>query len=232
MISDDREWLVLARNYLQFQVNAGLVEFLPVRVRANPQQQASLEVIRKRLEGCTRCPLHAHRRTIVFGEGNPHAQLMFIGEAPGADEDRQGRPFVGKAGQLLTRMIQAMNLRREDVYIANTVKCRPPRNRTPAREEIDTCLPFLDEQIQTVGPKVIIALGKVAACALLGVDLSISDLRGRFHPRGDVQVMPTYHPSFLLRQENERRYKAETWADLKQVMELLGLARHQPGERQ
>jgi uracil-DNA glycosylase len=219
----DPEWLTLARGYLRLQVNLGYVELLPARSTHGEPQKLTLEAIRAEIGDCTRCPLHEFRRTIVFGEGNPTARLMFVGEAPGADEDRQGRPFVGKAGELLTRMIEAMNLRREDVYIANTVKCRPPHNRTPERSEIETCLPFLEHQIRAVQPEAIVALGKVPACALLGVNRPISELRGRFHRKGDVRIMPTYHPSFLLRSEPERRHKAEAWSDLKQVMELLGL---------
>lgn len=181
----------------------------------------SLEAIRELLGECTRCPLHEQRRTIVFGEGNPQAQLMFVGEGPGADEDRQARPFVGKAGQLLTRMIRAMHLDRADVYIASVVKCRPPNNREPHRQEIHTCLPFLEAQIAAVKPNVIVALGKVAATTLLDTQEPISRLRGRFHVRNGVHVMPTYHPSYLLRAEPDKRPKAETWADLQMVMSLL-----------
>ncbi len=186
-------------------------------------QTSALEAIREELGECTRCPLHETRTTIVFGEGNPHARVMFVGEGPGADEDRQGRPFVGKAGQLLTRMINAMTLERPDVYIANVVKCRPPENRDPNRKEIKTCFPFLDAQIRAVSPEVIVALGRVAAEALLGISQPISKLRGRFHYRAGIPVMPTYHPSYLLRYDEDKRPKAEAWSDLKQVMTLVDI---------
>jgi DNA polymerase len=148
---------------------------------------------------------------------------MFVGEGPGADEDREGRPFVGRAGQLLTRMIKAMGLERSEVYIANVVKCRPPGNREPHPMESGTCFPFLEAQIEAVRPRTIVALGKVAAGILLETAEPIGKLRGTFHDRKGIPVMPTYHPSFLLRNEADRRWKGEAWADLKQVMNLLGL---------
>ena len=212
------DWTQKARRYLQFQVNLGFREMLIPR-----DDKSSLEAIRAELGDCVRCPLHKGRRNIVFGEGNPHARLMFIGEGPGADEDRQGKPFVGRAGQLLTRMISAMDLERSQVYIANVVKCRPPENRDPEAIEIRTCFPFLEAQIAAISPDVIVSLGRIAACTLLETRESISKLRGRFHDRKGVPVMPTYHPSFLLRQESDRRFKAEAWSDLKKVMELMGL---------
>lgn len=195
-----------------------------------PPDKPALQKIREDLGECTRCPLHERRMHIVFGEGNPRADLMFIGEGPGADEDRQGRPFVGRAGQLLTKMIQAMGLERSDVYIANVVKCRPPENRDPLPLEIRTCFPFLEAQIVAVSPRVVVALGRVAAGTLLNAKGSLSDLRGRFHDRSGIPVMPTYHPSFLLRQEHDRRYKGEAWSDLKKVMELLGLPTDRAGD--
>ncbi len=182
----------------------------------------TLEEIRADLGECTRCPLHVGRLNIVFGEGNPSAELMFVGEAPGADEDRQGRPFVGRAGQLLTKMIQAMHLDRSEVYISNIVKSRPPGNRNPAPLEIAACFPFLERQIASIKPKVIVALGKIAANTLLETEEPIGKLRGKFHDRRGVQVMPSYHPSFLLR-EYSKGAKAEAWEDLKKVMALLGL---------
>jgi uracil-DNA glycosylase len=212
------------RAYLQYQVDMGYE-----KVILPQSERRTLEKVRQELGECTRCPLHKAREHIVFGEGNPRAQLMFVGEGPGAEEDRQGRPFVGRAGQLLTKMIQAMGMERTDVYIANVVKCRPPENRDPLPLEIRTCLPFLEAQITAVGPQVIVALGRVAAGTLLDARGSLSELRGRFHDRGGIPVMPTYHPSFLLRQEPERRYKAEAWSDLKEVMELLGLPRERTG---
>jgi len=183
--------------------------------------------------GCTRCKLsRLGRKQIVFGTGDPHAELMFIGEGPGADEDQQGLPFVGRAGQLLNNMITAMGMKREQVYIANIVKCRPPQNRTPERDECDTCSPFLMRQIGVVRPKVIVALGATAAKNLLGVQDSMASLRGRFYdfsPPGEVdengeplvcKLAVTYHPAFLLR---DPRQKKETWKDLQMVMKYLGL---------
>ena len=194
---------------------------------------AALKLIREDLGDCTRCKLHQQgRKQIVFGVGNPHADLMFVGEGPGADEDAQGEPFVGRAGQLLNNMIKAMGLRREEVYIANVVKCRPPGNRTPERDECDTCSPFLMRQIAVIKPKVIVALGAVAAKNLLAINAPMSELRGRFYdfmPSGARSSDPswqgsklavTYHPAFLLR---DPRQKGEAWKDLQMVMKYLGL---------
>ena len=221
MTDESQNWMELARNYLEYQVNLGFREVMLPHEQDTSIGLSHLEAVREELGECTRCPLHRSRRTIVFGEGNPSARLMFIGEGPGADEDRQGRPFVGRAGQLLTRMIQAMRLEREDVYIANIVKCRPPENRDPEPLEIRTCLPFLEGQIAAISPKVIVALGRVATCTLLNTKNSISNLRGEFRYRQGIPIMPTYHPSFLLRAEPDKRHKAEAWADLQKVMALL-----------
>lgn len=194
----------------------------------------ALNIIREDLgEDCTRCKLHKQgRKQIVFGVGNPRAELMFVGEGPGADEDEQGEPFVGRAGQLLNNMIKAMGLRREDVYIANVVKCRPPGNRTPERDECETCSPFLMRQIAVVKPKVVVALGAVAAKNLLAINAPMSELRGRFYdfmPAGarssdpswlGARLAVTYHPAFLLR---DPRQKGEAWKDLQMVMKYLGL---------
>lgn len=181
----------------------------------------ALRVIREDIGDCTRCRLHKQgRKQIVFGVGNPQADLMFIGEAPGADEDIQGEPFVGRAGQLLTNMIRAMGLSREDVYIANIIKCRPPGNRTPERDECETCSPFLMRQISVVGPKVIVALGAVAAKTLLAINSSMGELRGRWYDFRGTKLAVTYHPAFLLR---DPRQKKETWKDLQMVMRELGL---------
>jgi DNA polymerase len=194
---------------------------------------AALKLIREDLGDCTRCKLHKQgRKQIVFGVGNPHADLMFVGEGPGADEDAQGEPFVGRAGQLLNNMIKAMGLRREEVYIANVVKCRPPGNRTPERDECDTCSPFLMRQIAVIKPKVIVALGAVSAKNLLAINAPMSELRGRFYdfmPAGarsgdpsweGAKLAVTYHPAFLLR---DPRQKGEAWKDLQMVMKYLGL---------
>jgi uracil-DNA glycosylase len=181
---------------------------------------AALKVIRDDIGECTRCRLHKGRTNLVFGVGNVNAQIMFVGEGPGADEDAQGEPFVGRAGQLLNNMISAMGLRREDVYIANVVKCRPPGNRTPEKDECDTCSPFLMRQIDVIQPKVIVALGAVAAKNLLAVNDSMANLRGRWYDFRDSRLLVTYHPAYLLR---DPRQKKEAWKDLQMVMKYLGL---------
>ena len=182
----------------------------------------ALRLIREDLGDCTRCRLSKQgRKQIVFGVGNPKADLMFIGEAPGADEDQQGEPFVGRAGQLLTNMIKAMGLRREDVYIANIIKCRPPGNRTPERDECETCSPFLMRQIAAIRPKAIVALGAVAAKTLLAINAPMSEFRGRWFDFRGTKLAVTYHPAFLLR---DPRQKKETWKDLQMVMKELGMA--------
>ncbi len=184
---------------------------------------AALRAIREDLGDCTRCVLHKQgRKQIVFGVGNPNAELMFVGEGPGADEDEQGEPFVGRAGQLLNKMIEAMGLRREQVYIANVVKCRPPGNRTPEKEECDTCSPFLLRQIAAIQPKAIVALGAVAARTLLGLNEPMAKLRGRWFDFRGSRLAVTYHPAYLLR---DPRQKGETWKDLQMVMEFMGLKR-------
>jgi DNA polymerase len=181
----------------------------------------ALRIIREDLGDCTRCPLHKQgRKQIVFGVGNPQADLMFIGEAPGADEDEQGEPFVGRAGQLLNNMIKAMGLRREDVYIANIIKCRPPGNRTPEREECETCSPFLMRQIAVIQPKAIVALGAVAAKTLLAINAPMSELRGHWYDFRGTKLAVSYHPAFLLR---DPRQKKEAWKDLQMVMKELRL---------
>src|SRR5581483_11851178 len=167
---------------------------------APPDPVTALRLIREDLGDCTRCRLHKQgRKQIVFGVGDPNAELMFIGEAPGADEDEQGEPFVGRAGQLLNNMIKAMGLRREDVYIANIIKCRPPGNRTPERDECETCSPFLMQQIKVISPKAIVALGAVAAKTLLAVNAPMSELRGNWYDFRGTKLAVTYHPAFLLR---------------------------------
>jgi uracil-DNA glycosylase len=181
---------------------------------------AALEAIRLDLgPDCRRCKLHGlGRRQIVFGVGDPEADLMFVGEGPGADEDIQGEPFVGRAGQLLTRIIQAIDLRRDQVYIANIVKCRPPGNRNPEPDEIDQCQPFIARQIEAVRPRVIVALGKVAAQALLHTSEPITRMRGREYRYGDAVLIPTYHPAYLLRNPEAKR---DVWEDMKRVRAIL-----------
>jgi DNA polymerase len=184
-------------------------------------RQGAMVAIREDLGDCTRCRLHKQgRKQIVFGVGNPHAEVMFVGEAPGADEDEQGIPFVGRAGQLLTNMIKAMGLNRDDVYIANVIKCRPPGNRTPEREECETCSPFLLRQIDVVCPKIIVALGAVAAKSLLQINDSMANLRGRTYDFRNTRLIVTYHPAYLLR---DPRQKKEAWKDLQRVMQYLGI---------
>jgi len=181
---------------------------------------AALKLIRADIGDCTRCRLHKGRTNLVFGVGNVNADLMFVGEGPGADEDVQGEPFVGRAGQLLNNMISAMGLKRSDVYIANVVKCRPPQNRTPEKDECDTCSPFLMRQIDVIKPKVIVALGAVAAKNLLAVSDSMSNLRGRWYDFRNSKLLVTYHPAYLLR---DPRQKKEAWKDLQMAMTFLGL---------
>jgi DNA polymerase len=183
-------------------------------------KNAALNAIREDIGDCTRCRLSKGRKQIVFGVGNIDADIMFVGEGPGADEDEQGEPFVGRAGQLLNNMITAMGIKREDVYIANVVKCRPPGNRTPERDECDTCGPFLMQQIETVKPKVVVALGAVAAKYLLGINDSMTNLRGRIYDFKSTKLAVTYHPAYLLR---DPRQKAEAWKDLQMVMKYLGM---------
>jgi uracil-DNA glycosylase len=198
-------------------------ELVPVPTeRVAPAARAvALQAIRTEIGDCTRCPLaYAGRHTIVFGDGDPNARLMFVGEGPGADEDAQGLPFVGKAGQLLNNMIGAMGLKREQVYIANIVKCRPPANRVPEPAEANTCSPFLVRQIDVIQPQVIVALGATAATYLLGVRQSLASLRGSWHSCRGAKVAVTYHPAFLLR---DPRQKGEAWKDLQRVMVELGL---------
>jgi uracil-DNA glycosylase family 4 len=195
----------------------------PVRAEPLPPEQhfAALKLIREEIGDCTRCALAKGRNKLVFGDGDPNAKLMFVGEGPGADEDVSGLPFVGRGGQLLNNMIQAMGLKREQVYIANVVKCRPPGNRTPEPDEAHTCSPFLFKQIDVVGPKVIVALGQTAVTYLTGEKRPLSAWRGVTHPfRGGAKLVVTYHPAFLLRDPNQKKH---AWADLQIAMRELGL---------
>jgi len=195
----------------------GVSEVPQVQFFASPAD--ALAAIRADLGPCVRCKLHTlGRQQIVFGVGNPNADLMFVGEAPGADEDIQGEPFVGRAGQLLTKIIEAIGLKREDVYIANLIKCRPPSNRNPEPDEMEQCEPFLLRQIDSVRPKVIVALGKFAAQALLKTADPITRIRGREYAYRDAVLLPTYHPAYLLRTPSAKR---EVWEDMKRVREIL-----------
>jgi len=188
------------------------------RVSSDNGGAEGLASVREELGDCQRCGLGRLRHNLVFGEGNPRAELVFVGEAPGADEDAQGRPFVGQAGQLLTKIIAAMGFKREEVYICNILKCRPPGNRNPQPDEIDACEPFLIRQLQAIGPRVICAMGTFAAHTLLKSEAPISVLRGRFHTYQGIPLMPTYHPAYLLRNQGAKR---QVWEDLKLVMKVL-----------
>lgn len=183
-------------------------------------REEALRLIREEIGDCTRCALHKGRNKLVFADGDPQARLMFVGEGPGADEDAQGLPFVGRAGQLLNNMITAMGLKREEVYIANVVKCRPPGNRTPEPEEAATCMPFLWRQIDVVRPEMIVALGATASTYLLGQRQPLAGLRGKLHSVRGCRLIVTYHPAYLLR---DPRQKKEAWADLQIAMKELGL---------
>ncbi len=250
MPNEIEDTLNALRSYVQAQIDAGLrYTFAPqitVDSRALEDGRSGakaemtlqedglaygLEKIRQEMGDCQRCKLHSTRTNIVFGEGNPQARLMFIGEGPGRDEDIEGRPFVGRAGQLLTKMIAAMGLERSDVFIANIVKCRPPQNRDPESDEVENCIKFLEAQILAIQPEAIVTLGRVALKALLGFQGPMGSFRGKFYERNGIPVMPTFHPSFLLRQgPNDRKYKSLAWDDLKQVMSLLNLPLNRGGD--
>jgi DNA polymerase len=195
-----------------------LVSFGPVLPAA--QRSAALAAVRDLIGECQRCQLAQGRNKIVFADGDPNAQIMFVGEGPGADEDAQGLPFVGRAGQLLNNMIAAMGLKREQVYIANIVKCRPPQNRKPEPGEANTCMPFLERQIEIVRSRVLVALGATAAAYLLGMRGSIASMRGRIHDYRGIQTVVTYHPAFLLRDPTQKK---EAWKDLQMAMSALGI---------
>ncbi|MCD6292053.1 MAG: uracil-DNA glycosylase [Deltaproteobacteria bacterium] len=191
----------------------------PGVLRPQRDPAKALAEIRKELGDCQRCPLHKTRNQLVFGAGDPDAELMFVGEAPGADEDRQGEPFVGRSGQLLSKIIAAIGKTRDQVYIGNIIKCRPPGNRNPEASEIAVCSPFLDRQIEVIQPKVICALGTFAAQTMLNSNISIGKLRGRAHPYKDLCLLvPTFHPAYLLRSPGKKR---ETWEDMQIIMKLL-----------
>lgn len=197
----------------------------PELVAERPGGAVGLSLVRADLGDCTRCKLSAGRKNLVYGVGNPDAHLVFVGEGPGADEDEQGEPFVGKAGQLLNKMIEAMGYRRQDVYICNVVKCRPPGNRNPEPDEIAACEPFLKKQLGAIRPRMIVALGKFAAQCLLRDDTPISRLRGNFRSYEGIQLMPTFHPAYLLRDPSKKK---EAWEDLKAVLAALGRMGFQP----
>jgi uracil-DNA glycosylase family 4 len=216
--------MVGLETWLRFQRRLGWLgvpraEEPPVLETKPPRtSRPSLAEIREEMGDCQRCKLGRTRTNLVFGEGSPQARLMFVGEAPGAEEDLQGRPFVGEAGQLLNNMLNKLGLRREEVYIANILKSRPPGNRDPEPDEVAACLPFLIMQIGSIRPRVIVTLGKIATNNLLNIDAQITKIRGNWQKFQNIKVMPTFHPSYLLRFPKERH---KTWEDMQQVMEYL-----------
>lgn len=206
----------------------GAADAIAAVLASESDNAVMLERLRTEVIGeCTRCKLHRGRSRLVFGVGNPNAALVFVGEGPGADEDRQGIPFVGKAGQLLTKMIEAMGFRRDDVYICNVVKCRPPSNRDPEPDEVEACEPFLQAQLAILRPLVIVALGRHAAQTLLRIKTPITRLRGTWQEYRGIPLMPTFHPSYLLREEADpaKQRKREAWSDLQEVMKVFGKER-------
>jgi len=224
MDRENQEIISDLKTYLEYLKGMGIISIPASEMKPDEPDQSNvltLADVQNELGDCKRCKLHRTRRTIVFGEGNEKATLMFIGEGPGFDEDVQGRPFVGRAGQLLTKIIQSINLPREEVYIANIIKCRPPQNRNPEPDEIQSCSPFLMKQILAIRPKIICALGTFSAQTLLKTDTKITALRGKLFDLEGIKVIPTYHPAFLLRNPDKKR---EVWEDMKKIAELLGLS--------
>jgi DNA polymerase len=221
--------LLIAGRELGFdcpQISESTLHYMSARAVVSDKDQGeayragSLEELRRLLGDCRRCRLHQGRKNLVFGEGNPSSNLVFVGEGPGREEDMVGRPFVGEAGRLLTRIIAAMDLAREDVYICNIVKCRPPQNRDPKADEVETCVPFLMRQLELIRPKVICTLGRVAGRELLGQNFSTTRDRGKWAEYMGLPVMPTFHPAYLLRNPSAKR---PVWEDIKSIMKFLGL---------
>ena len=206
-------------NYFYFQKLLGINEIIVSDQFTDGSKETLAKQLRAEIGDCKRCKLHSTRKNLVFGTGNLNSELVFVGEAPGADEDIQGEPFVGRAGELLTKIIKSMGYNRKDVYIANIIKCRPPGNRNPESDEIKTCEPFLIKQLSIIKPKVICALGTFASQTLLKTQDRISLLRGRFHMYEGIKLMPTFHPAYLLRNPNEKKV---VWEDIKLIMKELG----------
>jgi uracil-DNA glycosylase family 4 len=202
------------RNYLEMEKESGISEYL----FALKSKDGRLSLVKNAASRCQKCPLGKMRKNIVFGSGSINAKLMFVGEAPGHEEDIQGLPFVGEAGALLTKIIEAMGIKRDDVYICNVLKCRPPQNRNPLPEEISTCIDYLYSQIDMIKPKVICGLGKFASQTLLNTEIPISKLRGNWHEYRGMKFMPTYHPAYLLRNPQDKKL---VWGDMKKVMKEL-----------
>jgi len=208
------EIVKLAKGYMEAESLAGIEEFYLPSISS----EKSLDQLRQEIIACRECTLHKTRKNVVFGDGNHKAQLVFVGEAPGRDEDLQGRPFVGRAGGLLTKIIEAMKLKREDIFICNVLKCRPPENRNPLPTEIIACQDYLWQQLEIIKPKVVCCLGKFACSLLLNEDLAIAKMRGKFrHIRG-IKIMPTFHPAYLLRNPHAKRL---VWQDMQKVMAEL-----------
>ena len=211
------------KKYLEFLPSLGIKEiYLSLQAKEIFEKMRSkrelLEEIRQKLGECKRCKLYQTRHHIVFGEGNPEAKLVLVGEAPGREEDLQGRPFVGAAGQLLTKMLKAIALSREEVYICNVVKCRPPGNRNPQPDEIEACLPFLLDQLKVINPKVICTLGTISTHALLNTNIAVSKLRGQIHEWHGIKLIPTFHPAYLLRNPAQKRL---VWEDLQLIRKVI-----------
>ena len=198
------------------------------KIKEEGKTAVTLEELEEKVGRCQSCPLAETRKNVVFGEGDPKAGLMFVGEAPGGDEDEQGRPFVGRAGQLLTKIIESIGLRRKDVFIANILKCRPPGNRNPLPSEIALCSPYLLRQVELIKPRVICALGKFAAQTLLNTETPISMLRGRFYDYHGIKLMPTYHPAYLLRNSQGKK---EVWQDMQAIAKELGIKIPEHGKK-
>ena len=219
-----KEVIGSVKQMIESEQLAGATEIMTIRNtgrgKDTSSKKMSLSEVEKHVASCSLCSLSGSRTNPVFGEGSPKADLMFIGEAPGRDEDLEGRPFVGRAGQLLTKIIESIGLKREDVYIANILKSRPPGNRNPMPDEIAACTPYLLKQIEIINPKVICALGKFAAQTLLGRETPISQLRGKFYEYHGIKLMPTYHPAYLLRNSSGKK---DVWEDMKKIAKELGL---------
>lgn len=225
-VENARVLLADVRRYLETLRDAGCRElYLEKPIPMARTREDLLAELEKQVSVCTKCGLSRDRTQTVFGQGNPKAQLVFVGEAPGAEEDRQGLAFIGRAGQLLTRIVEAMGLRREDVFICNVLKCRPPGNRDPEMSEIISCEPYLLRQLELIRPEVMVALGRVAIQTLLRDKTPISRIRGKWHDYHGIPLMPTFHPAYLLRNPAEKR---RVWEDMQEVMRKLGI---QPGQK-
>ncbi len=219
-MNDLNKILFSMKSLLETEQLSGISELYGKKESKTSAGKEDLKSIASCIEKCHKCPLAGTRTNVVPGEGNPSAKLMFVGEAPGADEDAQGRPFVGRAGQLLTKIIESIGLKREEVYIANILKCRPPENRNPLPSEIAACSSFLEKQIEAIKPEIICALGKFAAQTLLNTETPISQLRGNFYEYRGIKLIPTYHPAYLLRNPHGKK---DVWEDMKKIAKELGL---------